>query len=687
MKKNNEKDVNNRVVGSFKKNTTQVNKIIATSLLRCSLALILLMLTDIVGVFKFDNTLKIIILGVGFFVTVSPTVFLKLNFSDTFMKYYMLFSMSILIGLLGTNNGIGIYITYILVPVASCLYFNSFFTLNSGIFSYIMMTLGVYVNCAGKMEVQYRNWSHFLTFRNYMIGFTLEYLVVMVFLVQIVKRSQRFLEAQQESLELLKEQNERQKEISEVFKDALSNEKKSSFELLSNEIESMSQEDYVKLVGGHNFVANIQDKLKYADDFDRMFNKVLDSIGRFFLVDRIMYVDMNEDRAGEILYQWNIDEKNIIENFKEKIDDEEYQEITNLYDMMGCLEVGEFEDINTKEQPDKKIGEFKKYMYEHKLGRQLWFPSISNGEYIGAICFDKYDNTQYSLVEKYLLSEVSATLSMHILKVSADSANQAKSTFLSSMSHEIRTPMNAIIGMTTVALREEMNDTVRKSLKIIRSSSEGLLSIINDILDFSKIESGKIEIIPDEYQTLSLINDVVTIIKARNEEKNLKLEVDIPNDLPTVLIGDMVRIKQVMVNLATNAIKYTDKGSVKIKISKIGDIINENDVSQISLLYEVIDTGQGIKEEDIGKLFQSFSQVDQKKNHHKEGTGLGLAISKQLIELMGGFIGVESSYGKGSRFYFTINQEIVDNAPAGSLDKFEYKDEDESQLLNFTAVC
>jgi len=224
-----------------------------------------------------------------------------------------------------------------------------------------------------------------------------------------------------------------------------------------------------------------------------------------------------------------------------------------------------------------------------------------------------------------------------------------------------------------------MNDTIKKSLNIIKSSAEGLLAIINDILDFSKIESGKVEIINEDYQTLALMNDVKTIAEARNVEKQLNLQFHISEEIPSVLHGDMVRIKQVMVNLVNNAIKYTEKGSVNVYLN-----YDKKSDSLLNLDFRVVDTGQGIKEEDKNKLFNSFSQVNQEENHHKEGTGLGLAISKQLIELMGGTIGLESKYGEGTEFFFSVPQTIVNSAPAGNPDDFEYDSMgDDNELVTF----
>lgn len=255
-------------------------------------------------------------------------------------------------------------------------------------------------------------------------------------------------------------------------------------------------------------------------------------------------------------------------------------------------------------------------------------------------------------------------------------ANEEKNNFISNVSHELRTPLNAIIGMSEVMLRDCHDSTFNKNLHIIHSTSKGLLTIINDLLDLSKIEAGKIEIVSENYRILSIVNDVCAIIKSRNEEKNLELQFHISDTLPCVLHGDYIRIKQVMLNLANNAIKYTDQGSVTISLESIPQ---SNDY--VKLLYSVKDTGQGIKEEDLSNLFVKYSQFNTKENHHKEGTGLGLSISKSLIELMGGTIGVESEYRKGSTFYFELPQRIIQDSPAGSLEDFSYEDQSSQHYL------
>lgn len=234
-----------------------------------------------------------------------------------------------------------------------------------------------------------------------------------------------------------------------------------------------------------------------------------------------------------------------------------------------------------------------------------------------------------------------------------------KSDFLANMSHEIRTPMNAVIGMAEMALREKLPPAAREYINQIKTAGNSLLTIINDILDFSKISAGKMDINMVEYEPLSSINDITNIIMTRIGAKNLELIVDCDPNIPYQLMGDNIRIKQVVMNLANNAVKFTREGRVSVKIS-----YTQKSEREIILHFSVNDTGIGIKEEDMEKLFQSFQQVDSKRNRNIEGSGLGLAISKQLVTLMNGQIRVESEYGKGSTFSFDIPQLVLQDRPS-----------------------
>lgn len=247
-------------------------------------------------------------------------------------------------------------------------------------------------------------------------------------------------------------------------------------------------------------------------------------------------------------------------------------------------------------------------------------------------------------------------------KAVAEEASRAKSDFLANMSHEIRTPINAVLGMNEMILRESSDDVITTYASNIKSAGNSLLGIINDILDFSKIEAGKIEIISAEYSLLSVINDLVNMIRNRVDDKGLRLFLDFDPGLPKGLIGDEVRIKQVITNLLSNAVKYTEKGSITfgIKFEETGD-----DDGSIMLRIYVKDTGIGIKPEEIDKLFAEFERIEEKRNRNIEGTGLGMSITRNLLEMMGSTLNVESVYGEGSVFSFTLKQRVADRQPIG----------------------
>ena len=270
----------------------------------------------------------------------------------------------------------------------------------------------------------------------------------------------------------------------------------------------------------------------------------------------------------------------------------------------------------------------------------------------------------------------------------AKRASEAKTDFLANTSHEIRTPINAVLGMNEMIMRESSKaeklkdgkpSDYQEAFKKIRqysgnvdSAGNNLLAIINDILDFTKIEEGKMKIVEVEYQLSSVINDVSNMIYFKAKEKNLSFVTDVDESIPDHLFGDVVRIRQVIMNILNNAVKYTEKGSVSLKITGKRMNITASGKPVMELIVSVSDTGIGISEENIAKLFGKFERVDLEKNSTKEGTGLGLAITKMLLQMMHGDIKVESTYGEGSTFTITIPQLVLSEEPVGNFtEKFE----------------
>lgn len=240
--------------------------------------------------------------------------------------------------------------------------------------------------------------------------------------------------------------------------------------------------------------------------------------------------------------------------------------------------------------------------------------------------------------------------------------NQAKSVFISNMSHEIRTPINAVLGMDEMILRETTDEQIRNYAYDIKNAGRMLLSIINDILDYSKIEAGKMEILPDDMMLGNMLDDINRLIDIKAKEKDLDFIVDVSPELPSKVYGDELRIKQVIINILTNAVKYTPKGSVTFSVSGV-----QTADHKLTLHVAVADTGIGMKQEDMKDLFSAFQRLDEKRNRNIEGTGLGMSIVVRLLEQMGTKLEVESVYGEGSVFSFTLELPVMDESPIGDI--------------------
>lgn len=276
------------------------------------------------------------------------------------------------------------------------------------------------------------------------------------------------------------------------------------------------------------------------------------------------------------------------------------------------------------------------------------------------------------LLKEQVMTAEQQNMQLALAKQEADAArhealaaNEAKGRFLAHMSHEIRTPINAVLGMDEMILRESKEPHIKEYAMDIYTAGQTLLSLINDILDFSKIESGKMEIVPVEYDISSMIHDLANMASQRAEGKNLKLEIAVSREIPSRLYGDDVRIRQVLTNILTNAVKYTHEGSVRFSVRSRK---KEGTQGTAVLEFEIKDTGIGIKKEDLPKLSAEFERIEEDRNRNIEGTGLGMSITNQLLALLGSRLYVESEYGKGSVFRFELEQKIVDDTPIGDFE-------------------
>ena len=248
----------------------------------------------------------------------------------------------------------------------------------------------------------------------------------------------------------------------------------------------------------------------------------------------------------------------------------------------------------------------------------------------------------------------------------ANQANDAKSYFLSTMSHDIRTPMNAIMGLNEMVLRESNDETVTGYSENIKTAGNTLLGLINDILDFSKIEAGKMDIVEVDYNFVSLLNDLVNMVQNKAEDKGLSFKMDIDRDIPTILHGDEIRIKQVITNILSNAVKYTKEGSITFSVG-LDKIADKPD--SVILKVSVADTGIGIKPDDMNRLFKAFERIEEKRNRNIEGTGLGMTIAQSFLNMMGSRLQVESVYGEGSVFSFDLEQKVIKWDPVGNYEE------------------
>lgn len=377
---------------------------------------------------------------------------------------------------------------------------------------------------------------------------------------------------------------------------------------------------------------------------------------------------------GTVIAHKDADEKG--KNYSEDPDKKE------IYEKMMSVEKGNFEmEVDGKKCTvfvDEVLGQWHLAIVVEKsaLLKNTWnvlFVSIQVGLLVFAlisifyIIGYRHERKVNKRMEEMKANEQKREYEAKILqleKAAADTANKAKSDFLADMSHEIRTPINAVLGMNEMILRESKDDQILEYSSNIKSAGNTLLSIINNILDFSKIEDGKMTLVPVEFDTAEFINNLVNSISERARAKDLEFNVEIDESVPSKLYGDDVRLSQIVMNLLTNAVKYTESGSVTLRVKNNG-ITDGN----AKLRFDVIDTGIGIKDEDLGKLYESFKRIEEKRNRHIEGTGLGISIVCKLLAMMDSELEVKSQYAIGSTFGFDLKLRVVDPAPVGKYDE------------------
>ena len=348
------------------------------------------------------------------------------------------------------------------------------------------------------------------------------------------------------------------------------------------------------------------------------------------------------DEEGKIAYS-NAKMKEIIQN-------RSLTNVSAVFDLLTSTEDGEF-CINGRYY---SVTESEVYEGDRVKGKTLSF----------------FDMTQTKEKEQQLKE----------LHQEAMAANSAKSSFLANMSHEIRTPINTILGMDELILREADDAGILEYARNIRNEGKTLISLIGDLLDFSKIESGKMELAEEEYSTASLMHDIFVVFSFKAEDKGLEFRVNVADDLPSMLSGDEIRIKQILSNLLSNAVKYTERGYVEINVEW-----KQTEKHAAQIIFTVRDSGIGIRKEDLDGIFEKYKRIDSKRNNHIEGTGLGMSITVQLLELMHGEIEVESDYGIGSEFKVRIPQKIVDSKPIGNFEFLPERTEAEVVRKSVTA--
>ena len=585
-----------KILPVFQKNTVQINKDISGILACCSVIVILMDLLSVLGFFEFDKVYTYILLFGGLFVCLSPRIFLKL-FTPSFMKYYMMVSVAVFIGIIGADKNIGIYITYALVPILSCLYFDTSFLLKASVFSYLVMLVSLYVLSANMYEVVYQGRQQVQIFLAYAAGFTFEYFIVTLVLFYLVKRTKKILvDYRNSEVERVDAEKERQ------IYDALCIDYTAAYrcDLMADTIVSIKNKEYSH--GAREF-KNLKNPQCYSEWIQYGYDT--------FVIKESApdYVDF-------------FDRQNLMQRLKDN-ESLTYRHKTTP----NAAGMEHFETTVVKLYEDDKS-------FQVIMGYRPIDEIIAEEK-------KRQELEQRRLQEAYSIAE---------------KANEAKTTFLLNMSHDIRTPMNAILGYSELMDDKITDPELKHYQKMIEQSGNLLLSIINNILDMARIESGKMELDENYDKVGDIVESVCDVFEEEANKKNLLITHSIEVEHQHILC-DRTKIQELLTNLVSNAVKYTPSGgTISLKTCEMSC----EQEGYACFKTTVSDTGIGMSEEYLPHLFDSFSRERNTTSAKVAGSGLGMAIVKSLIELMGGTIDVQSKLGEGTTFTVTIKCKLAD---------------------------
>lgn len=431
----------------------------------------------------------------------------------------------------------------------------------------------------------------------------------------------------------------------------------------------------------HRFFRTMSDLIEDTKDLKSSLRMVIEQVGKFLQMDRILVFNLSlEKPKPTLIYQWEQTEQDIISFTHETLSKDITERFIRCFSSTRTMELAK--NMNTKWK-HLYSPEFLKTFNRAMLGSQLACPLIAEGKVFGLILYQKHEKDYiWNDTDKYFIEEANHIINSALNKLNADSASQAKTSFLSNMSHEIRTPMNAIIGMTEIAQRTIDDPAkVQECLAKIDLSSHHLLNLINDILDLSKIESGRMKVNNEPIDLNELIRRVDSIVRPQSIEKKVSFFID-TNYETNEIISDSLRLSQVLVNILGNALKFTPAdGSVTLSVQEV----RKTD-SYVEFHFSISDTGIGISPEAKEKIFAAFEQAEDSIVNQYGGTGLGLAISSDFVHLLGGKLEVESEVGKGSTFYFTLQFEIPSIAQSDSLSKQGEEIAIDEQNINLAGI-